>query len=73
MKKKEFAIGETFQFGLKKLKAIKEGSNGCDCCALSDICSEFLCRITNQFVGPCDRLYRSDGIGVIFVEVEDEE
>ena len=73
MKKKEFAVGEVFQFGLKKLKVVADGSEkdglGCGLCDLYEI----HCELLSDIVGDCDCSLRSDGENVHFVEVEDEE
>lgn len=67
MAKKEFKIGETFQFGFVKLKC-EVGHNRCDGCALFDIdYCENLC----AFIGECDAKYRKDKTDVIFVKVEE--
>lgn len=67
MVKKEFKIGQTFQFGFVKLKC-EVGHNRCDGCALFDIdYCENLC----AFIGECDAKYRKDKTDVIFVKVEE--
>ena len=74
MKKKEFAVGEVFHFGLKKLKVVEsEESSCCDACVLSEMCEDAspLCII--DFVGECKFCDRADKKNVIFVEVEDKE
>lgn len=71
--KKEFAIGETFQYGLAKLKCVKAPykyqSDNCYQCALyygwEDMC------LRQGFVGECDGIEREDKTDVIFVKVED--
>lgn len=67
-KKKEFAIGEEFQMGLKRMRCIRQKPRhfcrGCyfyedeECHSLSDI------------RGYCSHTTRKDGEDVIFVEVE---
>lgn len=71
MKKKEFAVGEVFQFGLKKLKAKKfiGDKQRCELCAL--YCTD--CEDLYGFTGSCIGESRSDKTNVIFVEVEEEE
>ena len=74
MKKKEFAVGETFQFGLKKLKVVEQPESvNCSQCPLLDICEPDLFQdFLLPLVGYCDRDNRSDGKSVIFVEVFDD-
>lgn len=71
MNKKEFAVGEVFQFGLKKLKV--EECNRVDKCL--DCSLEGLCKnsLIGGFVGDCMEICRDDETEVIFIEVEDEE
>lgn len=68
MEKKEFAVGEEFQFGLKRLRCEKDTSktpcNGC--VFVVNECDEFI----NSFVGPCTSQVRTDKTDVIFVEVK---
>lgn len=70
MTKNEFAIGETFQFGLKKLKAakVKEGKHGCVGCYLYDQ-DIFDCY---DIIGNCSHENRTDSTDVIFIKVENE-
>lgn len=71
--KKEFAIGETFQYGLVKLKCVKAPckyqSDNCYQCALyydwEDVC------LGQEFIGECGRREREDKTDVIFVKVEE--
>lgn len=45
MKKKEFAVGEVFQFGLKKLKVVEDKSDyksACKDCYMQEMCDNFL-------------------------------
>lgn len=71
MKKKEFAVGEVFQFGLIKLKVVKRKRyccNGCYFLHKDDLqCGED----TEELIGHCTSSERSDKASVIFVKVED--
>lgn len=76
MKKKEFAVGEIFQFGLKKLKVVEDENDfksACRDCYMREICEKFSVSNINVATGPCEELGRSDGKCVHFVEVEEEE
>ena len=76
MKKKEFAIGETFQFGLKKLKVVEReyGQNPCRLCAFACYCDpDTFLDFIYPFVGCCSYSDRFDNKDVYFVEVEEEE
>lgn len=75
MKKKEFAVGEVFQFGLKKLKVVEQSKSvNCNQCHLLDICEpDIFYHYLQPLVGHCGNEYRSDGTEVVFVEVEEEE
>lgn len=70
MEKKEFKIGETFQYGLAKLKCVKAPCvrRKCYYCVLyydwEDVC------LGQDFVGECERRDREDKTDVIFVEVK---
>lgn len=66
---KEFKVGETFQFGLIKLKCVKNDSNVylCDNCYFTKIGQ---C-IGKSIVGPCLDSCREDNTDVIFVKVEE--
>ena len=68
-KKTEFKIGEEFQFGLIKLKCMKEQGNDdpCQGCYFNDN-FEPLCH--SDIVGDCCKLDRKDKTGVIFVRVD---
>lgn len=68
MKKKEYKIGETFQFGLKTLKCV-EAVEGCYGCALRDI----ECIDLDTFIGTCTSIGRSDNEQVIFIEVKETD
>lgn len=71
MKKKEFAVGETFQFGLKKLKVkVTTPSLKCMYCYFTEACKD---TDPTDVVGECEANKRSDRMEVIFVEVEEEE
>lgn len=70
MPKKEFKVGEVFQFGIHKLKV--ELSKGyCTHCFLNDICDRM--EQCNELVGECCGEYRKDESHVIFVKVDDIE
>lgn len=68
MKKKEFVIGETFLFGLKKLKVVEDDKR----CAVCYLCELGICGCSS-LVGSCWRKERTDKKNVAFVEVEEEE
>lgn len=65
MQKKEHKIGETFHCGIIHLKCVK-AKRFCEGCYFYD--QELNCP---KDVGDCSALKRKDGIGVIFVKVED--
>lgn len=68
MAKKEFKVGEVFQFGLIKLKVVP--SNGyCKKCFLDGICEYYGQCI--KLVGECCMDHREDKTDVIFVKVEE--
>lgn len=76
MKKKEFAVGEVFQFGLKKLKVVEDKNDlksACKDCYMQEICKHFWVSIIHTAIGPCEDFRRSDKKCVHFVEVDDEE
>lgn len=65
MEKKEYAVGEEFQFGLKKLRCIEH--HGCHGCIFDKTrCDAFI----RDCVGHCSYHERTDATGVIFVEVK---
>lgn len=70
MGKKEFKIGEVFQYGIAKLKCVKAPCGGRKCyeCVLyydwEDVC------LGQDFAGECGRRDREDKTDVIFVKVE---
>lgn len=67
MEKKEFKVGEEFQFGIIKLKCIK--SNGsCLGCFFNKLAHT---ECTIKTIGHCSIVYRSDGENVIFSEVKE--
>lgn len=67
MEKKEFKIGEAFQFGLVKLRVEKGGLRSCNDCYLDNFnCYGNLI----DLVGRCDR-DREDKTDVIFIKVEE--
>lgn len=67
MEKKEFQIGEVFQFGLLKLKCVKpyDIHKRCSHCFLVD------CYQCMDIVGNCIHNIREDKTDVIFVKVEE--
>lgn len=74
--KKEFAVGEVFQFGLKKLKVVEDENDfksACKDCYMQEMCHNFLVSNINIAIGPCEDFRRSDGKSVHFVKVEEEE
>ena len=73
MKKKEFAVGEVFQFGLKKLKVVELKERYYDACVLAEMCQDVSPLCIVDFIGECRFRDRADKKNVIFVEVEDEE
>ena len=76
MKKKEFAVGEVFQFGLKKLKVVEDKNDfksACMDCYMQEMCKNFWVSNVHIAIGPCEDSERSDGKCVHFVEVEEEE
>lgn len=71
MEKKEFKIGESFQYGLVKLKCVKAKNekDACDGCIFkSHDCLDY-----KVFAGRCQSYLREDKTDVIFVEVKDKE
>lgn len=64
---KEREIGEVFEYEGKKLKVMKQ-VDGCTGCYFKGS----ICR-NNRIIGECIYCRRSDKIGVIFVEVKDEQ
>lgn len=70
MKKKEFAVGEVFQFGLVKLKCVKRkhASDRCIGCFLM-YCGR--CSDDMDAVGSCSQHSREDEQDVIFIKVEE--
>lgn len=76
MRKKEFAVGEVFQFGLKKLKVVEDKNDSkstCKDCYMQEMCDNFLVSNINIAIGPCEVFGRSDRKSIHFVEVEEEE
>lgn len=75
MKKTEFAVGETFQFGLKKLKVVEQPpSPRCTKCLFYGFCEpDYFQDYILPLVGECVSYERSDKKNVMFVEVEDEK
>ena len=68
MEKKEFKVGEVFQFGFVKLQCVK-ANNKCEGCYLdsTDICSFAI----SSCVGNCKSEKREDKTNVIFVKMEE--
>lgn len=68
-KKNQFQIGETFQFGLIRLKCVISGKgNYCTDCFFHDTnCDE----IYTKVIGSCAKEQRYDKTDVIFVKSED--
>lgn len=68
MAKKEFKVGEEFQFGMIKLKCeeSKYGCSGCYFYRFSNACKEF-----EEVAGNCLSENREDEKDVIFVKVEE--
>lgn len=68
MAKKNFKIGETFQFGLIRLKCEEAKENDCTSCYMfkfPNACKEF-----RECIGCCLKEMREDKTDVIFVKVE---
>lgn len=65
--KKEYEVGEIFQFGRIKLKCVEEYTRRCYDCVLNQTGK------CNYFVGECENTHRLDNKSVIFVEVKEEE
>ncbi len=64
--KEEFAIGEEFQLGLKRVKVCNREEMTCEGCVFENIeCDNFY-----PLTGECSSEYRSDGKSVIFEEVK---
>lgn len=68
MEKKEYAVGEEFQFGLKKLRCEKNKNRAkcTGCIFMYGGCGHFM----RDCVGECTDDFRSDKTDVIFVEVK---
>lgn len=71
---KEYKIGETFQYGLVKLRCIKAPCESrfesCYRCVFYDDWNDTC--LGDRFVGECERREREDKTDVIFEEVEEE-
>lgn len=67
--KKEFKVGETFQFGFIKLKCekAKDEKKLCTGCVFKHT----NCLYTQHFTGSCQDALREDKTDVIFVKVEE--
>lgn len=71
MEKKEYKIGEVFQFGRIKLKCEKYKNKKSPCFGCTfEHCN---CLYAQYFTGPCQDSIREDKTDVIFVEVKDKE
>lgn len=68
MAKKEYKIGEVFQFGLVKLRCESE-TDRCEGCFLNDITSYQ--KDCKKLIGECEFIHREDDTDVIFVKVEE--
>ena len=68
MGKKEFKIGEEFQFGLIKLKCIKSNGSCLGCFFNKPFHTE--CAV--ETVGHCFNVHRTDRKNVIFIDAKDE-
>lgn len=68
MAKKEFKIGEEFQFGLVKLRVEKEDENSCLKCFFN---KTLLCGRIDDVTGGCFSIEREDGEEIVFVKVEE--
>lgn len=67
MEKKEFKIGEVFQFGLVKLRVERTNCGSCEECFFRNLnCFEL-----SDIVGPCFCHDREDNTEVIFKKVEE--
>lgn len=71
MKRKEFKVGEVFNCGLVKLKAVKYNIDSRPClhCFIGGLTSD--CRVFKQVIGECIALKREDNTDVIFVKVDE--
>ena len=67
--KKEFKIGEVFQFGLIKLKCEKAKNESTPCIGCIFKSCNYL--YSQHFTGPCQDCMREDRTDVIFVKVEE--
>ena len=68
MQKKEFKVGEVFQFGIVKLKCVKDADYYCRDCYFSKFtgpCKEF-----EDIVGNCLAEKGNDKTDVIFVKID---
>lgn len=68
MAKKEFKVGEVFQFGLVKLRVVEEDENSCLRCFFN---GTYLCGNTSKLIGSCYDDEREDETNVVFVKVEE--
>lgn len=64
--KKEFAVGDIFSFGLKKIKVIVNDS--CDDCIFYN---RAVCINLHNYIGPCLNGNRTDNTSVSFVEYKE--
>lgn len=72
MAKKEFKVGEVFQFGFAKLKVEKSDAKPCDQCE-SCFMYDYVynCELFIDIIGSCEAKHREDNTDIIFVKVED--
>lgn len=64
--KKEFAIGDIFSFGLKRIKVVI--SDSCDNCIFHH---RSVCVNLHNYIGPCLNENRTDNTSVSFVEYKE--
>lgn len=69
--KKEFKIGEVFQFGFAKLKVEKTDVKLCDQCEKCFMYDYlYNCKDLVDIIGSCEAKNREDKTDVVFVKVE---
>lgn len=72
MAKKEFKVGEVFQFGFVKLKVEKLDSKPCDQCESCFMYDcMYNCALFIDIIGSCEAKLREDKTDVIFIKVEE--
>ena len=70
---KEYKVGDEFQFGRIKLKAVEVSETSCAGCLFRRYPGN-ACGAITDFTGSCAMNNRADGNNVIFVKIgEDEE